>query len=205
MHARQTPSGLEIILSNPAAWADGIPFHPVPADQQPLIDRNWVCVDGVFAPPSDTYLAEQAQQQFERARAQRLAQARAAVDAAARALVAHISATEQQTWPTQLAEAQAVQIWRHTPELLPNGTAPLLHVMVAARGYGESVFDLADRVLAAAAQYTAAAGPLVAWGQRTERALNAAQTLDELNAISLTPPPTQPPATAPEPVASQPE
>lgn len=204
MHARQTPSGLEIITRDPAAWADGIPFYPVPADQQALIDRNWVCVDGVFFPPTDTYLAEQAQQQFERARAQRLATARAAVDAAARALVAHVSVTEQQTWPTQLSEAQAVQIWRNTPEALPAGTAPLLTVMTAARGYGESVFELADRVIAAAAQYTASAGPLVAWGQRTERALNAAQTLAELNAISLTPP-TQSPAPAPELVTSQPE
>lgn len=205
MHARQTPSGLEIITRNPAAWADGIPFHPVPADQQALIDRNWVCVDGVFSPPTDTYLAEQAQQQFERARAQRLATARAAVDAAARALVAHISSTEQQTWPTQLAEAQLVNSWRDIPDRLPPPSYyPLLALMATQRGYGESVFELADRVLSAAAQYTAAAGPLVAWGQRTERALNAAQTLAELNAISLTPP-SPAPAPAPEPVASQPE
>lgn len=125
---------------------------------------------------------------FDRLRGERLTCARAAVDAAARALVAHIPATEQQTWPTQLAEAQAIQIWRNTPEALPDGTAPLLTVMAAERGYGESVFDLADRVLSAAAQYTAAAGPLIAWGQRTERALMAAQNFSELNAISLTPP-----------------
>lgn len=204
MYARQTEHGLEFSKSH-TGWADnGQPFFPVPEDLQQVIDRNWSCVDGVFCPPTAQYITERAQQQFEHQRAYLLAKCRAAVDTAARGLVAGISATEQQTWPTQLAEAQAVQIWRHAQETLPVGTAPLLHVMVAARGYGESVFDLADRVLAAAAQYTAAAGPLVAWGQRTERALNAATTLAELNAISLTPP-TQPPATAPEPVASQPE
>jgi len=140
---------------------------------------------------------------LDRARAQRLATARAAVDAAARALVAHISSTEQQTWPTQLAEAQLVNSWRDIPDRLPPPSYyPLLALMATQRGYGESVFQLADRVIAAAGQYTAAAGPLVAWGQRTERALNAAQTMAELNAISLTPP-AQSPASAPEPVASQ--
>ena len=60
--------------------------------------------------------------------------------------------------------------------------------MAAARGYGESVFDLADKVLAAAARYTAAAGPLVAWGQRTERELAAAHDAEALMRVSITPP-----------------
>ena len=124
---------------------------------------------------------------LEALRAQRLAAARAAVDAAANALVADVSATEQQTWPTQLAEAQALDAWRNAPALPPN-IAPLLTVMAAARGYGESVFDLADKVLAAAARYTAAAGPLVAWGQRTERELIAANDAEALMSVSITPP-----------------
>lgn len=124
---------------------------------------------------------------LEALRAQRLAAARAAVDAAANALVADVSATEQQTWPTQLAEAQALDAWRNAPALPPN-IAPLLTVMAAARGYGESVFDLADKVLAAAARYTAAAWPLVAWGQRTERDLIAANDAEALMRVSITPP-----------------
>lgn len=192
MHARQTPSGLEIIRSNPAAWADGIPFYPVPADQQALIDRNWVCVDGVFAPPTDTYLAEQAQLQFERARAQRLAQARAAVDAAAQAMLAAVPALEQHTWPTQLAEAQALRAALASAGELPVDEAtlaPLLSGLASARGLGESVSALADKVLAAAARHQAAIGPLLGHWQEIERALQAAQSLDALRAVEITPTP----------------
>lgn len=120
-------------------------------------------------------------------RQQRLRAMHEAVDAATAALTAGVSQTEQQTWPTQLAEAQALDAWRNAPALPPN-IAPLLTVMATARGYGESVFDLADKVLAAAAQYTAAAGPLVAWGQRTERELMAAADAEALMSVSITPP-----------------
>ncbi len=192
MHARQTPSGLEIITRNPAAWADGIPFHPVPADQQALIDRNWVCVDGVFSPPTDTYLAEQAQRKFDLARAQRLAQARAAVDAAAQAMLADVPAFEQHSWPIQLAEAQALQAAQASAGEQPvaeAAIAPLLSGLAVARAQGESVSALADKVLAAAARHQAAIGPLLGRWQGIERALLAAPSLDALYAVEISPTP----------------
>ena len=125
---------------------------------------------------------------LETLRAQRLAAARAAVDAAANALVADVSATEQKTWPTQLAEA--LELNRYGPDGKPDyaAAAPLLTLMAEQRGLRETVPELAARVLAAAARYTAATGPLVAWGQRTERELLAAADAEALMRVSITPP-----------------
>lgn len=148
------------------------------------IAAQYVLTDDAPASPA---APQPAAPDLETLRAQRLAALLAAVDAAARAVVAGVSQTEQQTWLTQQAEAQALDAWRNAPALPPN-IAPLLTVMAAARGYGESVFDLADKVLAAAARYTAAAGPLVAWGQRTERELIAANDAEALMRVSITPP-----------------
>ena len=121
-------------------------------------------------------------------RAQRLAALHEAVDAAAAELTADVSQTERQTWPTQLAEA--LELGRYGPDTQPDyaTVAPLLTLMAAQRGLGETVPELAARVLAAAARYTAAAGPLVAWGQRTEWALVAAADAEALMSVSITPP-----------------
>jgi hypothetical protein len=110
------------------------------------------------------------------------------VDAAAAALTAGVSQTEQQTWPTQLAEA--LELGRYGPEGRPDyaTAAPLLTLMAAQRGRDETPRNLAARVLAAAARYTAAAGALVAWGQRTEWALAEAGTAEALMAVDVTPP-----------------
>ena len=125
---------------------------------------------------------------LEALRAQRLAAVRAAVDTAARAVVANVSQTEQQTWPTQLAEA--LELERYSPDTQPDyaAAAPLLTLMAGQRGLGETVPDLAARVLAAAARYTAAVGVLVGWGQRTERELIAAADAEAQMSVSITPP-----------------
>lgn len=125
---------------------------------------------------------------LEAVRAQRLAALREALDAAAAELTADVSQTEQQTWPTQLAEALELQ--RYGPDTQPDyaTVAPLLTLMAEQRGLGETVPELAARVLAAAARYTAAVGVLVGWGQRTERELIAAADAEALMSVSITPP-----------------
>lgn len=149
------------------------------------IAAQYVLTDDAPASPA---APQPAAPDLETLRAQRLAAARAAVDTAARAVVADVSQTEQQTWPTQLAEALELQ--RYGPDGLPDyaTAAPLLTLMAEQRGLRETVPELAARVLAAAARYTAAAGPLVAWGQRTERELLAAADAEGLMSVSITPP-----------------
>lgn len=151
----------------------------------PDIAAQYVLTDDAPAAPS---APQPAAPDLETLRAQRLAAARAAVDAAARAVVANVSQTEQQTWPTQLAEALELQ--HFNPEITPDyaTVTPLLTLMAEQRGLGETVPELAARVLAAAARYTAAVGVLVGWGQRTERELMAAADAEALMGVSITPP-----------------
>lgn len=122
---------------------------------------------------------------LEAARAQRLELARASVEVARRLSLADTPVLEQQTWSTQLAEAQALAAWRATPEALPAEVAPLLTALAAARAQGETVFALADKVLAAASRHVAAAAPLVGAWQRIERQLRQADTLEALLAVDL--------------------
>ena len=122
------------------------------------------------------------------ARAQRMATLVDALNAAHAALGAGVSTLEQATWPTQLAEALALTA---CPPGTPSDSlppSPLLTLMAAQRGRDETPRNLAARVLAAAARYTAAAGALVAWGQRTEWALAEAGTAETLMAVDVTPP-----------------
>ena len=153
-------------------------WQPVPDALSSVIDTGWSwSADAGFAPADLTAL-----------RQQRLRAMHEAVDAAAAALTAGVSQTEQQTWPTQLAEA--LELGRYGPDGTPDyaTAAPLLTLMAAQRGLGETVPELAARVLAAAARYTAAAGQLVAWSQCTERELVAAADAEALMSVSITSP-----------------
>lgn len=149
------------------------------------IAAQYVLTDDAPASPA---APQPAAPDLETLRAQRLAGVRAAVDAAAREIVADVSVTEQQTWPTQLAEA--LELKRYSPDTQPDyaAAAPLLTLMAEQRGLGETVPELAARVLAAAARYTAAVGVLVGWGQRAERELMAAADAEALMSVSITSP-----------------
>lgn len=125
---------------------------------------------------------------LEAVRAQRLVALREALDAAAAELTAGVSQTEQQTWPTQLAEALELKRYSPDTEVDYAAAAPLLTLMAGQRGLDETVPELAARVLAAAARYTAAVGVLVGWGQRAERELLAAADAEALMSVSITPP-----------------
>lgn len=117
------------------------------------------------------------------ARSQRLATVRAAVDAAAQGVLAATPSLEQHSWPTQLAEARRVQAYAAAPDTLPAEVAPLLSLMAVSRGLGESVVELAGKVLAAATEHAVTISPLLGRWQQIRRELEQASSLDALLAV----------------------
>lgn len=117
------------------------------------------------------------------ARAQRLAEARAALDRAQGVLLAATPSLEQHSWPTQLAEARRVQAYAAAPDTLPAEVAPLLSLMAVSRGLGESVVELAGKVLAAATEHAVTISPLLGRWQQIRRELEQASSLDALLAV----------------------
>ena len=73
------------------------------------------------------------------------------------------------------------------PDTMPDGNTPVLDLMVLRRKVeGETVFDLARLVLAAADRYSVLAADLVGQWQSIDRALRAATTLEELIQVNIT-------------------
>ena len=96
-------------------------------------------------------------------------------------------AIEQASWGTQLMEANFVKSYFDTPDIMPDGNTPVLDLMVLRRKVeGETVFDLARLVLAAADRYSVLAADLVGQWQAIDRALRAATTLEELIQVNIT-------------------
>ena len=96
-------------------------------------------------------------------------------------------AVEQATWSLQLAEANYVKAYFESPDIMPDGNTPVLDLMVLRRKVeGETVFDLARLVLAAADRYSMLAADLVGQWQSIDRALRAATTLEELIQVNIT-------------------
>ena len=96
-------------------------------------------------------------------------------------------AIEQASWGTQLMEANFVKSYFDTPDIMPDGNTPVLDLMVLRRKVeGETVFDLARLVLAAADRYSVLAADLVGQWQAIDRALRVATTLEELIQVNIT-------------------
>ena len=96
-------------------------------------------------------------------------------------------AIEQASWGTQLMEANFVKSYFDTPDIMPDGNTPVLDLMLLRRKVeGETVFDLARLVLAAADRYSVLAADLVGQWQAIDRALRAATTLEELIQVDIT-------------------
>ncbi|PXX79145.1 hypothetical protein [Rivihabitans pingtungensis] len=153
-------------------------WHAIPDTLTGLVTHGWSWdATAGFVPPD-----------IELLRQQRRAALVDALNAAHVALGAGVSTLEQATWPTQLAEALALTASPPDTDGDSLPPCPLLTLMAAQRGRDETPRNLAERVLAAAARYTAAAGALVAWGQRTEWALAEAGTAEALMAVDVTPP-----------------
>lgn len=99
----------------------------------------------------------------------KLAEIMAAYDAAFAPIEAVYPAKERETWAIQLAEAQN---W-----LIDNAAqTPMLSVLIAARGMGESMADFTAKVMENNAQYRLLAGSLTGQQQRMYRDVNSMAT-----------------------------
>lgn len=108
------------------------------------------------------------------AKAAKLAQIVAGADAALNAVAADYSQGEKLSWPKQEAEAKALLANAEAP-------APLLRGIAARRGI--VLTTLRDEVLANVAQYEQVTGYVLGSQQRMSDLVNAATTLEEVDAI----------------------
>lgn len=101
----------------------------------------------------------------------KLAEINAACDAAVFALTATYPQAEIQSWPQQVKEAEAY----------PNAPTPLLESIALQRGLG--VDELVQRVRAKVQAFSVGSGHYIGQRQALEDAIDAAQSLEELEAI----------------------
>lgn len=146
-------------------------FHPditwveVPTALESYVNRVAMSVtDGVVAPAS-----------LDALKTVRLADIKSAADAALEPLAAAYPDREVQSWPQQIAEATA-----YTANT--SSAVPLLRTMAAARpSLGDTeearVAELARRILANAAAWSAVAGPIIGKRQALEDAVGEAGDL----------------------------
>lgn len=109
------------------------------------------------------------------AKTAKLAQINAAARAALSRLVSDLPRNEVDSWPQQVKEAEALAGDEAAP-------VPLLTQIAAERGL--SVSDLAARVLVKAAIYADASGQIIGRRQALESAIEAATTIEQLEAIA---------------------
>ena len=96
-------------------------------------------------------------------------------DTAIAALPAAYPEREVQSWPQQVKEAESLAANPQTP-------TPLLSAIAVARGLPAT--ELAHRVLANMTAYSTYAGAIIGRRQALEDALDAALTVDQVNAIA---------------------
>ena len=90
-------------------------------------------------------------------------------------LVAQYPQMERESWPQQEKEARAYLAD-------PTAATPLLDALATARGVAKDV--VAQKIVAKADAFAAAAGALIGKRQALEDAISAATTIEELEAIS---------------------
>jgi len=99
----------------------------------------------------------------------------AACDAATAEISSKYPRSEMDTWPQQVKEAEAYKAET-------NASVPMLKTIAKARGI--TVKDQADRVLTKFQQYADAVGKAVGKRQKLEADIQAATTVEEVQAIS---------------------
>jgi hypothetical protein len=109
-------------------------------------------------------------------KALKLVEATAAYNTSISALVGNTDQYEMTSWAKQEAEARAYMV--------DNTIAtPLLSGMVVARGLDENVADLAKIIIAKADAYQAAYASILGTYQAKQKAIAAAKTVEEVQAI----------------------
>ncbi|MDH4581365.1 hypothetical protein E8F20_05680 [Pseudomonas sp. BN415] len=85
--------------------------------------------------------------------------------------------SERESWPMQLAESVALQAD-------PGADAPFLEALVLARGMNETKTELATKVRAKHASYSAISASMTGRRHALERKVLAASTLEQIQAIN---------------------
>jgi len=137
----------------------------IPACDQSLVEQ----LGETTLEPSDSAM-------LEAARAAKRVEINAACDAAVAKLAASYPEREIQSWPQQVKEAEALAGDADAP-------APLLAAIADTRGL--PVTELAARVLSKMAAYAHASGALIGRRQAAEDALDTAETLEAVAAITF--------------------
>jgi hypothetical protein len=106
----------------------------------------------------------------------KLAEATSAYNTAISSLVGTTDQYELASWAKQEEEARAY---------IASNTAltPLLSGMVVSRGIGETVLDLAHKIIAKADSYQAAYASILGTYQSKQKAINSATTVAEAQSI----------------------
>lgn len=112
---------------------------------------------------------------LEETKARKLTEINAACDAALASLTASYPSSELLTFDKQEAEARALMAD-------PEAATPFLTTLAAARGM--TVEELAQKVIAKTDAFTAASGYVIGLRQKDEDRLKAAQTVEEVAAIT---------------------
>lgn len=156
----------------PAEYRESGYFVSVQAPGQPL--ELPACEAAAATLLAVLELPASAEAQLRAARIERLAAVNAATDELLASLSVSYPDLEVASWPQQVKEAEALQAD-------PAADAPLLDSLAAARGIERE--DLAGRVLAKSAAYSAASGIIIGARQRIADLLDAAQDADALAAV----------------------
>jgi len=158
----------------PEAYRPGRLFvsvtEPGQPEEIPACDQSLIELLGeATLEPSDSAM-------LEAARAAKRIEINAACDAAVARLATSYPEREIQSWPQQVKEADALAGDADAP-------APLLAAIAATRGL--PVSELAERVLSKMAAYAHASGALIGLRQALEDALEAAETVEAVTAITF--------------------
>lgn len=84
--------------------------------------------------------------------------------------------SERESWPVQLAESSAI-------EKDPHAYTPFLSALCQSRGFGESVFDLAQKVRNKNATYSDLSSYLTGKRHRIEKQILEASSIEEIDLI----------------------
>jgi len=120
----------------------------------------------------DDYVAAQELEQY---KADKLAEINAACDTATGDISSKYPRSEMDTWPQQVREAEAYQADN-------NVSVPMLETIATAMGI--TVSDQANRVMQRFTQYADAVGKAVGKRHALEEKIQAATTVEEVQAIS---------------------
>ena len=151
----------------------------------PVVDGNGnpVCITDVGPLPEGCRVVRDddpdvVARKLKEAHAAKLAEVMAGYSAAFAPIEAIYPREERETWPIQLEEARAVLAD-------PDAETPMLSIMVAVRGKGETIAEFAGVVMANNTMYRQFAAYITGQQQRMYAEVNALETLEAVTAYEV--------------------